>query len=467
MTGKNFVLITVLAVLLSSYCESAENGGFAGEYMYTMGGSAMNLSLGGAGAAIQNTASGLYYNPASIAGMVNKEITLLYTPMLFNVTYSFLGLAYPVSDGSVIGISRTSLDLGGIEKTDSNGAQNGSANLNDACYMLAYGLTLGEGVSLGGAVRIITASLDTYSGTGYGFDLGVQYNILKGYTAGINIQNLIAPQITLNSEPDRYPVNVRAGIAAEVMPKYLNLYGDVLILNILPSTGQYSGTYRMPLLWFTGVEILPVPNLAVRGGINYKEFSAGFGYKTNDFDLDYGASFHELGIAHRVSLSLRFGLLLSESEKWIREKEKEVNVKYYYNRALKYYNEKKYSEARTELNEVFASVPADKESLDLLYRIEGGEKAGLAGSLMENALILFEEGKEGAAKEKIAEAGKYDPEIAFVTEKEYLKKAEELNKKREYSAALKYVARALFINPENTAAKELYTKLKSVLELLK
>lgn len=467
MTGKIFSVFIILTLALSAYDQTVENGGFAGEYMYTMGSDARTLALGGAGVAIKNTASGIYYNPASIGGMVNKEAIFLYAPLLFNVSYSFIALAYPVVDGSVIGISRSALDLGGIEKTDASGLLNGSSNLNEACYSLAYGAKVLDNFSVGGSVRIVTSSIDIYSGTGYGFDLGAVYSPLDFITAGVSIQNLLAPQITLNTEADKYPTNIRIGASFEVFPGNVFVYTDALLLNVLPATGQYSGDYRLPLLWFAGVEVFPVPNIAVRGGINYKEFTAGFGYKTNDFDFDYGASFHSLGMTHRVSIALRFGLLLSESEKWLKEKEKEVNFKFYYSRALKFYNEKRYKESRTELNEVLALSPEDKDANELLYRIEGGEKISLSCGLFEQGIELFESGKEAEAREKINEAKKYDPEVSARSEKEYMGKAEEYNKDRKYDEAKRLIARVLFIDPENAQAKELFTKLQSILELLK
>ena len=464
---KYFLILTMLINYIYSYEPSSNNSGFPGEYLYSFGSSAKVLAVGGAGTGITNNSSIVYFNPAGISNMVNKEVTLFYAPLYLNSSFNFVSIAYPIVEGSVLGVSRTAIDVGGVEKTDSNGNVNGSGNSNEACYMISYGQKVFPYLFVGSNVKVITSSIDIYSSTGYGIDLGIILKPVSFFDFGLNIQNLLQPQITLNTDSDRYPTNIRIGCNFEILSNQLYLYTDVLILNVLPQLNVYSDGYKMALRWFEGIEYKPLENISLRCGINYKEITAGCGYKTNDFDIDYCVGFHTLGITHRVSLNLRFGLLLSETEKWIKEKEKEVNFKTYYSRGIKLFNDKKYKEAREEIKNALEILPENKEAKELLIQIESDEMKFTARTIFESALEDFESGKEVEAREKIEQARKYDSEIADKIQKEYLEKVEELIKNKEYENCKKLISRVLFVNPDNKNAQELFKKLQSILEFVK
>jgi|GEM_PF-3044417 len=470
---KNIKTFAALVVLVMVSCPASgtdlqSTGGFPGEYLNVFGSNAARLGLGSTGAAASGEGALIYYNPASLAGLLSKEATVFYAPLFEDANYSWISVSYPIETGMVVGIARAGIAVGGIDKYNSNGESNGTATAGESAYFISYGQRILNNLDAGINLKIIYTALDTYSATGFGIDLGAIYRPLSFLSAGLAIQNILPPSLTLKSVAERYPTNVRAGVSAELLPEIVFLYSDVMLMDIFPDTSLYADGYQMTIRWFEGLEIRPVKSICVRGGINYKEITAGAGYKAGSFDVDYGIGFHSLGLEHRVSISARFGVPLSEKEKALVEREKEAEFRIHYSKALDYCLNKKYDSARAELKLAMDIKPDDKEALALLGKIDAEERLYNARMIFERGLEDFESGNETVAQEKIKEARAIEPKIAAQVEDECFEKAKQLSgETRDYEASRKLLRRVLFINPDNRAAQEMLKKINEILEILK
>src|SRR3989339_623280 len=270
---KKLIIVYILILVSLGYSyESADNsGGFLGEYLSSFGSSARMLSLGGASSGLTKDASLSYSNPASIADVVSKQISVFYAPLFTGVSFNCISVGYPIADGSVLGISRVSLDTGTIDRTDSNGNLNGAGTVNEASYIFSYSQQISPFLFLGANLKIAAITIDIYSAIGYGVDVGAIVKPLPFLTCGVTIQNLLVPRITLSREAESFPTNLRLGAAYELLPGQLTLVSDVMFMNVLPDGSKYSDGYKMAIRWFEGAEYKLVDNICVRGGINYKE----------------------------------------------------------------------------------------------------------------------------------------------------------------------------------------------------
>src|SRR3989339_284088 len=414
---KKLIIVYILILVSLGYSyESADNsGGFLGEYLSSFGSSARMLSLGGASSGLTKDASLSYSNPASIADVVSKQISVFYAPLFTGVSFNCISVGYPIADGSVLGISRVSLDTGTIDRTDSNGNLNGAGTVNEASYIFSYSQQISPFLFLGANLKIAAITIDIYSAIGYGVDVGAIVKPLPFLTCGVTIQNLLVPRITLSREAESFPTNLRLGAAYELLPGQLTLVSDVMFMNVLPDGSKYSDGYKMAIRWFEGAEYKLVDNICVRGG----------------------------------------------------RKEKEVNFRFYFSRALKMYNEKNYNKAREEIVLAKQIIPDSQEAADLLAQMDNVEKATKARSIIEKAFEDLDTGKETEAKEKLAEAKQLDPSIIAKLEDELLKKADELSNDKKYEESKKTVGRVLFVNPDSTFAQELFEQLQSIMEFVK
>lgn len=455
----------MLVVAAAAFADGS--AGFLGEYLYSFSSGARQTGMGYTGTALPFDSGSAYFNPSSIARTVDKEAGVFYIPVLGGVSYSYFNVVYPITPGSVLGISRAALDVTGIDKTDVTGASTGTAFAGESCYFFTYGAVLTPDLSLGGSVKVLSQTLDVYSANAYGIDLGATYSLEPGIIAGAMLQNIIAPQLTLKNTAETFPVNLRLGITFLLAEENLIISGDISAMNLLANGADYSSGIRYSARWNTGIEYRLAKTFAIRAGANARELSAGFGYRTADFDIDYAVGFHEMGIKHMVGLKARFGLLPTEQEKWLMEKEKEVDMKIYIARAGKFLKNKNFTLAKEELNAALIIDEENKEVLDLLAEVKDAEIEDKAVTVMEEAFTAYEAGREEEGKKKLEEAKVLDPKIAEKLEYDYVNAVDLLLGERKYSEAKKLLNRVLFANPVNETAQDMLKQLLSVMELVK
>jgi hypothetical protein len=113
---------------------------------------------------------------------------------------------------------------------------------------------------------------------------------------GLVFQNLVAPQIKLKEEAERYPMNMLFGVGVK-------FFGDQLKLDVdlAKSAGQNSVKPRL------GLELSPLRDLFVRAGLDDAEIGLGAGYRYSDFQLDYALGLQTIETMHKVALSYFFG----------------------------------------------------------------------------------------------------------------------------------------------------------------
>ena len=118
LLNKKIVIFTFYFLLSTfSFTYAGEDAGLPGNYLYSFSANARALGMGRAYTAIAFDSSAPYWNPAGLAKLVYTEGTFLFAPLFEDKVYYFLGIGYPLSYGSVFGISSGGLEVGGIENT--------------------------------------------------------------------------------------------------------------------------------------------------------------------------------------------------------------------------------------------------------------------------------------------------------------------------------------------------------------
>jgi hypothetical protein len=110
------------------------------------------------------------------------------------------------------------------------------------------------------------------------------------------VQNLGGPNLTLRDTGEKYPMDIRGGVALRVLGGRGLLSAEV----------DQSGAEGVRL--HGGSEYWVQPMLALRVGMNDERPGGGFSYRfASNYQVDYGVSDHALGLTHRVGVSYRFG----------------------------------------------------------------------------------------------------------------------------------------------------------------
>ncbi len=450
-----------------AYKQITDDAGFAGSYLFNFSANARASALGMAYTAIADDSGASYWNPAGISQLSYKEGSFLYSKLFEGTAFSYIGYAHPITDSHVIGISRVGFDMEDIEKTDSSGGKIGDMKDSQATYMLSYAYKFNNDISAGVNFKLVSQSFDIYSDTGYGIDLGGMYKINKLFSTGIMLQNILPAKLKLKDETDTLPSNLRVGVAHKFFDEQLLGTVDVSMLNLFPKKDLYNDSVKLPLRWYVGAEYKMFDVFSARAGINYKEITCGIGADAHNILFDYAIGIQDLGLTHRFSLAVRFGLLLTQEEKALEENRIKIEIGGYYQEALKAYNEKDYETALLKANEVLRIVPEDSKAKKLLDEINFMNRKKEAYGHFESGLQYLLEGKEREGIDEIQVAEKLYSDIRKELEIEHLTKAKEHISLKEYDKAQVELLKVLTINPENEEAGGLAKKVSDLIEINK
>ncbi|MCK5219120.1 PorV/PorQ family protein [bacterium] len=309
---KKTFFYSAIVILFTPILLSASPGDAGTEGPFAFGVEARAVSLGRAYTGIAEDASVVYWNPAGLAYLEQKEIASLYTPLYDRTDYGFLSFVYPISKLETIGIGLMGMTVRDIPKTDEYDNRIGEFYDLQLQLLLGYSRVWWNNLAAGICIKLYHHTLDTYNGTGFGMDAGVYYDakdFLPGLTAGLKFTNALPPAVTLISEPDVYPLNMRLGAAYRYS---VDQAGDhKLMLSLEGEKPEFAG-FKL----HAGLEYKIIKMFAVRAGWNNDHITAGAGVNYWDWRLDYALTFQkDFGNIHLISAGWRFGLSISEVER--------------------------------------------------------------------------------------------------------------------------------------------------------
>jgi tetratricopeptide (TPR) repeat protein len=280
------------------------------ESVFAYGAGNRALAMGGAYVAAVDDASATLWNPAGLARLSRGELQAVQSLELeFGVTESYASVALPSWRWGAAGLVFRHFGVGEIDRRDSRNVVLAD-DLGDSEFELArgYGRPLGEGWSVGGAVKLQRQSRAGFSGSGLGLDLGINMRPASvlglksswadGFRWALALRNAVEPAIRLNQESVGDPLSLRTGLAWQTITRS----GAGLLAEVDLSKTAAAG----PRV-HAGVEYRPHPAAAVRLGVNDGLLTAGAGLEWRDLTFDYAFEDARLSPAHRAGLTFRFG----------------------------------------------------------------------------------------------------------------------------------------------------------------
>ena len=121
--SKSMVLGILGAVVLSlvlwgtAGADEVSNVGTAGAQWLKIGVGARSVAMGNAGTVVASDATGLYWNPATVAVLKQRNISLCHIEWIADISYDFVALTLPLSDASTLGFSLGVLSMGKMDVT--------------------------------------------------------------------------------------------------------------------------------------------------------------------------------------------------------------------------------------------------------------------------------------------------------------------------------------------------------------
>ena len=194
-------LLATLALPTGAFAEE-ENGGAPGSWLSQYV-SARALGLGGAFVGTADDASSVVWNPAGLATLVPNEVRF-ETAQLFEDTYVHaLNFAVPGNRLPSFGLSIVTLRSGEFDRTNELNDPLGTFREVETAYIFTMSRNINPRFALGTNVKLVTQTVEDFSGTGVGFDVGGVMDVTPTFRVGASVLNLGGPNVTLRGRARR------------------------------------------------------------------------------------------------------------------------------------------------------------------------------------------------------------------------------------------------------------------------
>jgi hypothetical protein len=297
----------ILAAVMLAIITGSASAGTAGFAFLRVPTGARAVAMGGAFTAVTGDPMGLYWNPATLAGVQSQMFTSTYTGYLMDMQAGFAGWVNPTGS-DLVGVSVNYFYGGSFTRTSMlNPTGDGEEfSTNSISLGGTYVHKFGPSLSVGTTAKFVYSSIDSYSGNAFLVDVGAWYKP-SIVSFGLAVRNAGIQTKAFFQENDPVPTTVAAGASAEFLDDRLLIAADISF--------PFQGDFNAAL----GVEYSPMDMLSLRTGGNLHDKDAAdnaggsiidalaFGAGTNwdRFSLDYAFKpFADLGSIHRFSLGI-------------------------------------------------------------------------------------------------------------------------------------------------------------------
>jgi long-subunit fatty acid transport protein len=299
----------LLLLLLPGLLYGQAKVGTAGAQFLELGVSARAVGMGEAFVAIADDATAVYYNPAGLTQLYDREVVFTHVEYPAEITYDFAGLAYPLYDfGGTLGLGFYMLDAGDIDETTYEYPEGTGRTFGAQEYALglSYGRNLTDRFSIGVTLKFIDERYESERASGWAADVGTSYNTgFRNFKISMVITNF-GPDMAFLSESYPLPINFKFGGAINVLDGERHM-----------ATFALEGWHPSDNLekYNAGLEYSYAGRYFLRVGqkFNYDitGFSAGGGVHLPISGLDFRAdyAYRDMGMledAHRFTVGLMF-----------------------------------------------------------------------------------------------------------------------------------------------------------------
>lgn len=280
-------------------------------------GSARSSALGGAFVSIPDDPSAVFFNPASVSTIKNRNFSFTFFKHVLDVNSGSVSYQRKFENVGNLAFAATYTNYGSFDRTNNEGQLLGTFSANDFALGLTYSNILDTNFYYGVTAKIISSNIDKFSSLAVAIDFGLLYLIPEKNTSiGFSILHTGTQLKTFDGTRERLPLDVRIGISHRLrgLPLLLNFN----FYNLSEETRKFFDRF---LKFSIGGEFYFGENLNLRFGYDnnirkysgtskekeFIGFSAGLGVIFKEFNLDYGVS--QIGasaIFHKFSLYLSF-----------------------------------------------------------------------------------------------------------------------------------------------------------------
>jgi hypothetical protein len=312
--GSQVLFLSAALALGASVCAYAGGPGTTSAELLKLPLGTRAVGMGEAFTAMADDSSALYWNPAGMSLMKQKEATFMHSSLIEGINYEHLAFVMP-GDSYALGTNFSYLgygDIAGYDNTPNaanpSGGGSPTGNVSAYSYVLNGGISrlFAESFALGLSGGLVHENLAEDTANTFAINAGALYKLPTHfwdgrYRVGVALQNM-GPGMKFVSERDPLPHKINFGAAAEGIHKLpLNLTMDVSVPNDNDAYVSLGSEY-----WFRDMVAL---RLGYAGSKDEgRGVRVGVGIKYGGLLLDYAyAGYGDFGATNRISISMRFG----------------------------------------------------------------------------------------------------------------------------------------------------------------
>lgn len=269
------------------------NAGGAAAYL-KMGVGARALGMGGAFAGVADDATSTFWNPAGVARLHGRQLSTMHADLSLDRSYNFINMINPGKYCNW-GISWIRAGVDSIQGYDLLGNPTTVFDDREDAVVATAAKRLKNGIDIGISFKYLKHELFNNSADGFGFDLGMLYDMSDHFRVGLVAKELGAELEwdTASNHTDEVPYKLAFGCSYKLWDNAL------LALDVSKVEDQDTKV-------FFGGETIFKEKFAVRAGLADEDFTVGAGLRLGGWEIDYAFQEQELGDIHRVSALFKF-----------------------------------------------------------------------------------------------------------------------------------------------------------------
>lgn len=227
----SLALIILLASANASLADVNDKAGTYGATFLRMEAGSRPAAMGGAFVGLANDVNTIFWNPAGLTSVQNRELTAMQNFSFADVNSESVGYAQKLGEQSAWGASflgtfaEIEQRAGPTKEADTTFTAGGFA------VGVAYSRQITSDLSVGGQAKLVTQQLDVEDTTGAGIDVGALLALMdQQLRIGASVQNLGVldfGQADGDDSQNALPMVVRAGASYLLKEGNVILVGDI------------------------------------------------------------------------------------------------------------------------------------------------------------------------------------------------------------------------------------------------
>ncbi len=307
---KFFSCLLLLTILLTTSSFSQNN---TYEFL-RLDMSARAGALAGSFVANSDDPNVIFYNPAGLNALNGNLVSFSFIKHLLDINLASLAYSTEVEGIGRFGGAVEYINYGTFQGATEVGLKTSEFGAGEVAFVLGYANQLDENFFYGANVKFIYSSIEKYSSSALGFDLGLHYEIPSNeMSVGFSVLNIGTQLSSYITTKEELPLDVMVGVTKKLEHLPLSLSLDFHRLN--KEQDNFGSRFKA---FAVGAEFTLSRVLRLRLGYNNQRrsdlkigsfagiagFNVGIGMHIKDYNFDYGfSSMGLIGALHRISVS--------------------------------------------------------------------------------------------------------------------------------------------------------------------